>query len=174
MKEKKTIKNKISPQKKEKTNKIDELYKIEQKIFCIKQEKKNVKLRHFADIDNATKKNIQEVKLIKKNQFKGFIKNISSIINQIDNLVKISKKSISIPKTVVEGIRLTHNILEKNLKTWHIKKINQVNIPFNPNIHILEKNKKTDTNTDNIKIKKIKKNGYTFKNHVIKKAVVVI
>ncbi|MGI4816777.1 MAG: nucleotide exchange factor GrpE [Janthinobacterium lividum] len=174
MKEEKNIKNNISPPKEEKIKKIDKLYDIEQKIFYIKKEKKNAKLRYFASIDNATKKNIQEVKLIKKNQFKSFLKNISSIINKIDNLVKISKKSISIPKTIVEGIRLTHNILEKNLKTWHIEKINQVNIPFNPNIHILKKNKKKDINTDNTVIKKIKKNGYKFKNYIIKKATVVI
>lgn len=174
MKHKKNITNDISPKKTEQTKKIDKLYKIEQKIFYLEKEKKTIKLRHYASIDNAIKKNTQEVKLIKKNQFKNFLKNILSIIQQIDNLVKISNKSVSVPKPVIEGIRLTNNILEKNLKTWHIKKINQINIPFDSNIHIFKKNNNKESCIDNMQVKKIKKVGYKFKNHVIKKATIIV
>ncbi|VFP78107.1 Protein GrpE [Buchnera aphidicola (Cinara cuneomaculata)] len=152
----------------------EKINKIEKKILQFKKEKKVIKLRYYADIDNLTKKNKKEIQLIKHNKFKNFLKSITSIIDKIYNLVKISINSNSTENTVTEGIRLTFNILEKNLKTWHVKIINKVNIPFDPNIHVMTINKEINEHKNNKIVKKIKKNGYIFKKEIIKKAIVTI
>ncbi|VAX76413.1 nucleotide exchange factor GrpE [Buchnera aphidicola] len=147
---------------------------IEKKIYSIKKKKKNMRLRFYAEIENIKKNNSKEVLNIQNNMFFNFIQSIVPIVNKIDNLVKKSENFIVEKHPVIEGIKLTKNIFEKNLKIWNIKKINKLNIPFNSNIHSLKKTQKLKKITNTTIIKNIIKNGYTFNKKVIKKAIVQI
>ncbi|VFP79135.1 nucleotide exchange factor GrpE [Buchnera aphidicola] len=168
----KEIESNIKDKKQEKKTK--KFKKIEEKISSLIKKKKDIELRYYADIDNIKKNNKQEITLIKNNQIKKFLKSIVPIINKIDKLIKISKNSNLTQNTIIEGIQLTKNIFEKNLKIWRIKKIDQVNVIFNPKIHKL-KEKNIDNNLlNNATIKNIKKNGYIFKDQIINKATVKI
>ncbi|VFP83609.1 Protein GrpE [Buchnera aphidicola (Cinara laricifoliae)] len=172
--EKKNIINKTLSTDSEQKKIISNIDKTKKKIIKLIKEKKNIKLRYYADIDNFIKQNEKEIKLIQNDKFKNFLKSITPIIDKIDYLVKISINSNSIQNTIIEGIQLTFNLFEKNLKTWNISRINKTNIPFNPEIHILAKNNQITDSTNNKIVKKIKKNGYIFKKEVIQKAIVTI
>ncbi|ABJ90596.1 nucleotide exchange factor GrpE [Buchnera aphidicola] len=159
--------------KKDKKKKIT-IKKIEKKISLLIKEKKNIRLRHYANIENIIKKNASEIKFIKTNMFENFLNSIFSIINKIDLLTINLKNMSSTQKSLFEGIKLTKNIFEKNLKNWKIKKINKINIPFNEKIHKIKKNEKKNSISKNKKIKNIIKPGYILKNKVIKKAIVLL
>ncbi|VFP81420.1 nucleotide exchange factor GrpE [Buchnera aphidicola] len=168
----KEIEKNIKDKKQEK--KIKKFKKIEEKISSLIKKKKKKKLKYYADINNIKKNNKKKIDLIKNNQIKNFLKSIVPIIDKIDKLIKISQNSNLTQNTIIEGIQLTKNIFEKNLKIWRIKKIDQVNIAFNHNIHTLQDKNINNNLSNNSTIKNIKKNGYIFKNKIIKKAIVTI
>ncbi|VFP81044.1 Protein GrpE [Buchnera aphidicola (Cinara kochiana kochiana)] len=171
--EKNTL-DQISPVDNQKEKIINKINKIKKKIQQLTKEQKNIQLRYYADIDNLIKKNKKEIKFIKNNKFKNFLKSVIPIIDKIDNLAKISINSNSIQKTITEGIQLTFNLSEKNLKTWNIKRINKINIPFDPKIHLLATNQKINDDSNKKIVKTIKENGYVLKKEIIKKAIITI
>ncbi|WP_075433736.1 nucleotide exchange factor GrpE [Buchnera aphidicola] len=158
-------------EKKEKKN-SSIVKKIEEKIVSCKKEKKNIRLRYYAEIDNLIKKNKKEIKNIKKQLFKEFLKSIFPVIDKIDYLVRNSHHTHVSQNSVLEGIKLTQNIFEKSLKSWSIKKINQINVPFDSQIHNLKSNQESDIAQNKKIIKTIIQNGYIFKKKIIKKAIV--
>lgn len=151
----------------------EKIKKIEKNIHHLKKEKKNIFLRHLANIENIKKENILIIKKIKKEISEKFFKKILPIVNTINEIYNSNKSSNISNHSIIEGIRITKNEFKKILISWNIKKINQTNQEFNKNIHI--KNNKIDCNIKEKEyVSAIITPGYIRKDRVLQKAIVNI
>ncbi|AYN24861.1 nucleotide exchange factor GrpE [Buchnera aphidicola] len=181
--EKKTNYNnteKKNDSEKNKEKKDDELIlqnkkinELKEKILENQKEIHNIKLRHLANIENIKKNIDKKITNIKNTEIENFFKQIIPIINNLEDILIMSKKFNLNDEPSIQGIELTLKSLLSILVKFGVKIEGKKNEIFNPKIHdaiSIESSNKTEPNH----IISVKKKGFSFKNTLLRKATVII
>ncbi|QCI19120.1 nucleotide exchange factor GrpE, partial [Buchnera aphidicola] len=151
----------------------NELNELKEKISNNEKKIYDIQLRHLAHIENIKKNaeiEIKNIKIIKKEQF---FKKIIPIIEVLENTLTLSKKLDLNKEPLIQGIELTLKSLLKIIYEFGVKKEGKKNEVFNPNIHniILTEN---STEIQPNHIISVKRNGFSFNNIILRKALVIV
>lgn len=101
---------------------IEEINKLKKKLNHLIKKKKEKKLRIQANIENIKKKTEETIKKIKHDNLNNFLKKLSNIINQFDNIFEIPKTKLLKKDSIIQGIKLIQKSLSNTLKKFNIKK----------------------------------------------------
>ncbi|WP_343182645.1 nucleotide exchange factor GrpE [Buchnera aphidicola] len=104
-----------------KNNTIKKIEKLKNQLKEIIKEKKEIKLRTEANIENIKKKSIDTIKNIKNNQLMEFLKKISHIINHFEKIFKKSQENNLTNHAVTKGIQLIQKSLLKTVQHFNKK-----------------------------------------------------
>lgn len=147
---------------------------IKKKIFSIRNKIKSLNLRHYAAVENLEKKTNKELKFIKDFSLEYFFMDFLSIIDSLEDMLKLVKKNKLLENSIIVGISLTRELLLKRIKLHGFKLIKtKKNDVFNKNLHDMELNVEGDKDSLNYVIEVVKK-GYMFNNKILRKSTVKV
>ena len=169
----KSNKNKSLVSKKKNNKSTVELKKNKDKIkeldVLIKNsEDKNIRL--LAEFDNYKKRKNLEIDNLIKYEGYDFLKNLLSIIDDIDRTLNI--KDVQNKKSIFNGVSMIKNKILSLLDSHSIISFESVNELFNPDLHEALMVKKSSKKS-NVIIEEFEK-GYKYKDRVLRHAKVIV
>lgn len=125
--------------------------------------------REVSNIRNIYDREREDLKL---NLTAQIAKHILDISDNLKRITEAAQKSNDI-KAIIEGIEMTSKEISKVLSSLEIEKVEVIGKPFDPNIHEFGGSREIKELDDNVIIDVIR-DGYAFKNKVIRPAIVVV
>ncbi|CAL4320108.1 Protein GrpE [Buchnera aphidicola (Thelaxes suberi)] len=174
---KKDIKSNDIIEEKNTPNEIQDDIKILKKnITDLEKEELNIKLRTQAEIENIHKRISIKKKQIEQDIYVKFTQNIISLIDEFETIYsQINALNKTIKNKNIEGIKLIIKSFFNIISKYNIKKIGCIDDEFNNDLHEIDKNTIIQNNKEKkYFISKIIKSGYSFKNTVLRKAIIQI
>mgnify|MGYP001463021659 CR=1 FL=1 len=150
-----------------KKNQVDELQKIKEKL--IETEEKNLRL--LADYENLKKRKNEEIVRLLKYSGEDLIKQLIPIFEDLDRIIKESKKDKS-NDVLYKGIEILSKKLYKTLSNNCIERFDSIGQMFDTNLHdalMIKDSKKKK----NIIIEEFEK-GYKYHDRIIKHSKVIV
>ncbi len=146
---------------------------LEIKLEKIQQRERDNLLRAKAEIENTRKRS--EINITKAHKFalERFISELLPVIDNLERALELSDKSDSKLSSMIEGIDLTLKSLLNLVNKFGLQVVNEVNIPFNPEIHQAMTIQETNEYEPNYVLMIIQK-GYLLNNRLIRPAMVVV
>lgn len=167
--EKEKIKNKKIEEIKEKLN----LITLEEEIKLHKKKIKDIQLRSQAEIENIRRRTTIDIEKAYKFSLERFANDLLPVIDNLERAIELIDKSKNEDSTTItEGIKLTFKLLINTIKKFGIKIINDINVPFNPDIH--QAISTIDSKDTSNNIINIVQKGYTLNNRLLRPAMVIV
>lgn len=170
MEENKDIENKnekeVEVKKKHKPNKNEEIELLKGEIESLKTEV----LRSKADLINYRKRKDEETSNLLKYCNSDLI---LSLLNVVDNFERALVLDDEAFKSYLDGFKLIYNQVIDILNSYEVKEIEALDKTFDPMYHQSVATKKDDTKDSGVVLEVFKK-GYTYKDKVLRPAMVII
>ncbi len=152
---------------KEKIKSLDiELIEYQEEID--KKADKNIRL--LAEFDNYKRRSQEERSKLLKYAGEDLVKSILPILDDLHRTLDSSDKSSS--QSILDGIKLIVNKLDKILEDAGIKSFDSIGNNFDPDLHEALMSEKSDKE-DNIILKEFEK-GYKYGDKILRHAKVVV
>mgnify|MGYP002580029939 FL=1 len=170
MEENKDIENEnekeVEVKKKHKPNKNEEIELLKGEIESLKTEV----LRSKADLINYRKRKDEETSNLLKYCNSDLI---LSLLNVVDNFERALVLDDEAFKSYLDGFKLIYNQVIDILNSYEVKEIEALDKVFDPMYHQSVATKKDDTKESGVVLEVFKK-GYTYKDKVLRPAMVII
>ena len=170
MEENKDIENEnekeVEVKKKHKPNKNEEIELLKGEIESLKTEV----LRSKADLINYRKRKDEETSNLLKYCNSDLI---LSLLNVVDNFERALVLDDEAFKSYLDGFKLIYNQVIDILNSYEVKEIEALDKAFDPMYHQSVATKKDDTKESGVVLEVFKK-GYTYKDKVLRPAMVII
>ncbi len=129
-------------------------------------------LRAKAEQQNAAKRAANELEESIRYANTGLLRSLLDIVDDFERTVEASANSDSVA-TVVEGMKLIENKVEKLLKDHHVEAIEAEKVPFDPSRHAALMQQPTVDHEPGTVIQQIQK-GYILRDRVLRPAQVIV
>lgn len=166
MEENKNIEKETEVKKKHKPNKNEEIELLKGEIESLKTEV----LRSKADLINYRKRKDEETSNLLKYCNSDLI---LSLLNVVDNFERALVLDDEAFKSYLDGFKLIYNQVIDILNSYEVKEIEALDKTFDPMYHQSVATKKDDTKDSGVVLEVFKK-GYTYKDKVLRPAMVII
>ena len=170
MEENKDIENEnekeVEVKRKHKPNKNEEIELLKGEIESLKTEV----LRSKADLINYRKRKDEETSNLLKYCNSDLI---LSLLNVVDNFERALVLDDEAFKSYLDGFKLIYNQVIDILNSYEVKEIEALDKVFDPMYHQSVATKKDDTKESGVVLEVFKK-GYTYKDKVLRPAMVII
>ena len=172
--------NKISTKKdsdKEKKGEAtDPLKEMETRIKSSEEEAKEIYdrfLRVSAEFENYKKRSTREMSEFKKFANESLLKELLSVVDNMERAINSSKDEGTSNNGLVEGIDMTLKVLLKIFKEFGVKQVESLGKSFDPNFHQAVMQEETDEHPHNTVINELQK-GYIINERLLRPAMVVV
>ena len=166
MEENKNIEKETEVKKKHKPNKNEEIELLKGEIESLNNEI----LRSKADLINYRKRKDEETSNLLKYCNSDLI---LSLLNVVDNFERALVLDDEAFKSYLDGFKLIYNQVIDILNSYEVKEIEALDKVFDPMYHQSVATKKDDTKDSGVVLEVFKK-GYTYKDKVLRPAMVII
>lgn len=166
MEENKNIEKETEVKKKHKPNKNEEIELLKGEVESLKTEV----LRSKADLINYRKRKDEETSNLLKYCNSDLI---LSLLNVVDNFERALVLDDEAFKSYLDGFKLIYNQVIDILNSYEVKEIEALDKTFDPMYHQSVATKKDDTKDSGVVLEVFKK-GYTYKDKVLRPAMVII
>ena len=137
-----------------------------------KLEDRHLRLR--AEFDNYSKRKEREISRLFRYEGEAVIRRFLPVVDDLERVIhSINGKKSNSTNSVVEGMNLILEKLNKRLKELEVKPFESVGNVFDPEFHEAVMTKESDRHKDHEIIEEFEK-GYTFKDRVLRHAKVVV
>ena len=130
-------------------------------------------LRVSAEFENYKKRTAREAQEFRKYANQALIKEMLSVVDNLELAIKSSKGEPSPDKGLVEGLDMTHKEILRVFEKFNVKPIAATGQPFDPNFHEAVMQEETDHNPENMVINEFQK-GYMIHDRLLRPAMVVV
>lgn len=158
-----------APSSEEWTILLDRFDKLQAEL----EETKSHFLRSRADLDNYRKRMLKEKEQIRTNAVVSFFEELLPIIDHFNMGLKLAKESKDDAANIVEGFEMIYAQFEQFLKNHSIQSIMPEGQPFDPVYHE-SVSASYDENVPEGSVSKVIREGYRFKDRLIRPASVVV
>lgn len=134
-------------------------------------------MRLYAEFENYKKRAARENKDFRKFANEALIKEMLPVIDNLERAIQSSSSHESeqedINSSILKGVTMTLNEILKVLDRFHVKPIDALEQPFDPNYHEAVGQEETDEFADNTVIREYQK-GYLLYDRLIRPSMVVV
>ena len=168
MEESKDIKKEKEEEKvkKHKPNKNEEIELLKGEVESLKTEV----LRSKADLINYRKRKDEETSTMLKYCNSDLILSLLNVVDNFERALSLDDESF---KSYLDGFKLIYNQVIDILNSYEVKVIEALDKTFDPMYHQSVATKKDDTKDFGVVLEVFKK-GYTYKDKVLRPAMVII
>ena len=168
MEESKDIKKEKEEEKvkKHKPNKNEEIELLKGEVESLKTEV----LRSKADLINYRKRKDEETSTMLKYCNSDLILSLLNVVDNFERALSLDDESF---KSYLDGFKLIYNQVIDILNSYEVKEIEALDKVFDPMYHQSVATKKDDTKESGVVLEVFKK-GYTYKDKVLRPAMVII
>ena len=166
MEENKEIEKEVEVKKKHKPNKNEEIELLKGEIESLNNEV----LRSKADLINYRKRKDEETSNLLKYCNSDLILLLLNVVDNFERALVLDDEAF---KSYLDGFRLIYNQVIDILNGYEVKEIEALDKVFDPMYHQSVATKKDDTKESGVVLEVFKK-GYTYKNKVLRPAMVII
>lgn len=129
-------------------------------------------LRVSADFENYKKRARREIEEFRKYANESLIKDLLNVIDNLERAIDLSSEEKN-EGHITTGVDLTLKELHKILNKFHVKTIESLGKPFDPNFHQAMLQKEVDDHPENTVIEEMQK-GYLIYDRLLRPAMVVV
>ncbi|QTA78610.1 HSP-70 cofactor [Desulfonema limicola] len=155
----------------------DPLAEAEKKLELAQQEAKQENerfLRLYADFENYKKRSAREIQDFRKFANDALIKELLPVLDNLERAIDSSNAANEeSDKSIAQGVDMTLKEILKILEKFHVKPVDAIGKPFDPNFHEAIGQEETQEYEDNIVIKEFQK-GYLLHDRLIRPAMVMV
>ncbi|MXP56614.1 nucleotide exchange factor GrpE [Pantoea sp. Mhis] len=119
----------------EKNQYADRIVLLEAEVLQLQNDIRNIQLRSQAEIENIRRRTEMDIVKAHKFSLEKFTNELLPVIDSLERAVEITHKSNPELISTIEGIELTLKSLLNAVSKFGVEVINDINIPFNPDIH---------------------------------------
>lgn len=134
-------------------------------------------MRLYAEFENYKKRAARENKDFRKFANEALIKEMLPVIDNLERAIQSSSSHESeqedFNSSILKGVTMTLNEILKVLDRFHVKPIDALEQPFDPNYHEAVGQEETDEFADNTVIREYQK-GYLLYDRLIRPSMVVV
>ncbi|QJC34668.1 nucleotide exchange factor GrpE [Enterobacteriaceae endosymbiont of Donacia crassipes] len=151
------------------------ILELQNKIKKIRQKILDLKLYSQSEIENMRRRSILDIENAYKFSLEKFIYELLPVIDNLERSLdlKIHKEENSLKVSIIEGIKLTLQLLIILIKKFGVTIINEINVPFNPSKHQAMSIVESDKIKENYIIKILQK-GYFLHKRLLRPAMVIV
>lgn len=146
---------------------------LERQLDEVMQRERDVLLRVRAEADNIRRRAEQDVEKAHKFALEKFSTALLPVVDNLERALELAGKSDHQWESMVEGIELTLKSLLDVMNKFGVESINQVNVPFNPEVHQAMTIMESDQHEPNYVIMVLQK-GYILNGRLIRPAMVAV
>ncbi|MFT8229624.1 MAG: nucleotide exchange factor GrpE [Enterobacterales bacterium] len=106
---------------------------LEETLINIKKRERDIILRAKAEVENIKRFSLKDIEKANKFALENFSNELLPIIDSLYYALKSYNTSDF--SAVIEGIKLTLKLFLKTISKFGIDEVNEINVPFNPEIH---------------------------------------
>lgn len=160
--------------KKELDSKNILIKKLQSELEDITKKFKEIELRTQAEIENIRRRTQIDIEKIHKFSLEKFINELLPVIDNLERTLESTNKQDSNFIVVIkEGIQLTLKSLLDTVYKFGVNIINEVSVPFNPEIHQAMSVMESKKILPNYVLKIIQR-GYTLNGRLLRPAMVTV
>ncbi|MFC0180355.1 nucleotide exchange factor GrpE [Thorsellia kenyensis] len=136
-----------------------------------KQARESV-LRAQAEVQNIRRRTEQDVEKAHKFALEKIIKDLLSVIDNMERALEVADKTNEALKPMIEGVELTLKSLVDTVKRYGAEVIDEINVPFNPDIHEAVTNVPASGEIEPNHVAFIMQKGYQLNGRLLRAAMV--
>jgi molecular chaperone GrpE len=129
-------------------------------------------LRAAAELDNFRKRKEREVSDLRKYANQTLLRELLGVVDNLERALAASQESGE-PQGLTEGVDMTLKELLKIFEQFHVKPIESLQQPFDPNLHEAVMQEPSDAFPANTVLKELQK-GYMLRDRLLRPAMVVV
>lgn len=155
---------------------VDPMKEMEEKLKSAEQEaKENYDrfLRVSAEFENYKKRSAREMADFKKFANESLIKELLSVVDNLERAINSSANDEYVNSSVVEGVNMTLKEILKIFEKYSVKPIESLGKTFDPNFHQAISQEETEEHPENTVLKEFNK-GYLMHERLIRPSLVVV
>lgn len=155
---------------------VDPMKEMEAKLNSAEQEaKENYDrfLRVSAEFENYKKRSAREMADFKKFANESLIKELLSVVDNLERAINSSANDEYVNSSVVEGVNMTLKEILKIFEKYSVKPIESLGKTFDPNFHQAISQEETEEHPENTVLKEFNK-GYLMHDRLIRPSIVIV
>ena len=129
-------------------------------------------LRAAAELDNFRKRKEREVSDLRKYANQMLLRELLGVVDNLERALVASQENGE-PEGLMEGVHMTLKELLKIFDQFHVKPIESLQQPFDPNLHEAVMQEPSDAFPANTVLKELQK-GYMLRDRLLRPAMVVV
>ena len=129
-------------------------------------------LRAAAELDNFRKRKEREVSDLRKYANQTLLRELLGVVDNLERALAASQENGE-PEGLTEGVEMTLKELLKIFEQFHVKPIESLQQPFDPNLHEAVMQEPSDAFPANTVLKELQK-GYMLRDRLLRPAMVVV
>ena len=130
-------------------------------------------LRVCAEFDNYKKRAAREVGDFRKYANETLLKDLLSVIDNLERAVESTQDVKDATNGVVEGVEMTLKEILKIVDRYGVKPVEALGEPFDPSFHQAVMQEESDTQPENTVLKELQK-GYLLHDRLLRPSMVVV
>jgi len=130
-------------------------------------------LRVSAEFENYKKRSAREMEEFRKFANQSLIKEMLSVVDNLELAMNSTDSQKAIDKGVVEGLEMTHREILRVFERFNVKPIDAKNQAFDPTFHEAVMQEETDEFPENTVINEMQR-GYLIHDRLLRPAMVVV
>lgn len=146
--------------------------KIENKLKKYEKNIREITLRTQAEIENIRRRASLDIEKAHKFSLERFTHDLLPVVDSLERALEIADRSNDI-SSIVQGIKLTLKVLLNTMYKFGIEVVNDINVPFNPDIHQAMSMVESNTIKPNY-VSMIVQRGYTLNGRLLRPAMVTV
>lgn len=130
-------------------------------------------LRVSAEFDNYKKRSSRETADFRKYANQALLKDLLPVVDNLELAINSTDGQREIDKRLVEGLQITRKEILKVLEKFHVKAVDAIGKPFDPEYHEAVMRQAAEDCAENTVISEFQK-GYLIHDRLLRPAMVVV
>ncbi|QOI11343.1 nucleotide exchange factor GrpE [Blochmannia endosymbiont of Colobopsis nipponica] len=151
----------------------EKIINLKKELLQIQEREHDSLLRAQAEIENIRRRSEQNIEKAHKFALEFFISELLPVIDNLERTLEMLDKSNDSLAAIIKGIQLTYKSFLDVMYKFGIKIIDDVNVPFDPELHQAMSISESDKFDSNKVITVIQK-GYRLHERLIRPAMVIV
>ncbi|WWP00718.1 MAG: nucleotide exchange factor GrpE [Candidatus Dasytiphilus stammeri] len=146
--------------------------KLEMQLSEIQKRERENLLRLQAELENIRRRTCLDIEKSQKFALEKFASELLPVIDNLERALEMAEKSTELD-VMIEGIKLTLKILLDTMRKFGIEVVNDIHVPFNPDLHQAMLIQETNEIAPNYIIA-VMQRGYTLNGRLLRPAMVTV
>ncbi|WWP01210.1 MAG: nucleotide exchange factor GrpE [Candidatus Dasytiphilus stammeri] len=146
---------------------------LEMQLSEIQQRERENQLRLQAQLENLRRRTCLDIEKSQKFALEKFASELLPVIDNLERALEIADKSHTELDVMIEGIKLTLKILLDAMRKFGVEVVNDIHVPFNPDLHQAMLIQETQEIAPNY-IMAVMQRGYTLNGRLLRPAMVTV